>query len=224
MARKQKWSNQKIIRNLMLPLVGILVLLVAGAGAFCLLNQPKPTLLSVGQPLEMSVEQDKKTAGPVFGYTAGFPWASGTVRLTVDSAQLYSSAQAAGVDPAECTANVDSVGSFVLLQITLENVDAQLYDGMNFAVGRLITAQAFQGWNVLSSGYLTEEPVYFSGHQPISDERRDYFEGELPPGAAKTFQLGFFLTELPDELVFEVGTNGTAHKYGISLGSLPLTA
>ena len=94
MVRKQKWSNQKIARNLMFPLVGILVLLVAGVGAFCLLNQPKPTLFSVGQALEMSVEQDQETAVPIFGYTAGFPWASGTVRLTMDSTHLYSSIEA----------------------------------------------------------------------------------------------------------------------------------
>lgn len=220
MVRKQKWSNQKIARNLMLPLVGILVLLVAGVGAFCLLNQPKPTLFSVGQALEMSVEQDQETAGPIFGYTAGFPWASGTVRLTVDSALLYSSVEAAGIDPAECTASVDSAVPFVLMQITLENVDAQLYDGMNFAVGRLISAQAFEGWNVLNGDYLTQAPVYFSDYPPISEESRDYFKGELPPGATKTFQLGFSIVEMPDELVFEVGTNGTAHKYGISLGGL----
>lgn len=220
MARKQKWSNQKIVRNLMLPLVGILVVLVAGAGAFCLLNQPKPTLFSIGQTVEMSVEQDQDTAGPIFGYTAGFPWTSGGIRLTVDSALLYSSVEAAGIDPAECASTVDSAVPFVLMQITLENVDAQLYDGMNFAVGRLISAQAFEGWNVLNGDYLTQAPVYFSDHPPISEESRDYFKGELPPGATKTFQLGFSIVEMPDELVFEVGTNGTAHKYGISLGGL----
>lgn len=224
MARKQKWSNKKITQKIVLPIVVILVLSVVGAGAFCFLNQPKSTLLSVGQTLEISVEQDQETAGPIFGYIAGFPWASGGMQLTVDSTQFYSSIQAAGIDPAECTAVTDNAVPFVLLQITLKNVDAQLYDDMNFAVGRLISVQAFQGWNVLNGNYRTESPVYFSEHQPISEERHDYFEGELPPGTTKTFQLGFSIAELPDELVFEVGTNGMAHKYGISLGDLtPVT-
>lgn len=224
MARKQKWSNKKIAKKIILPIVVILVLLVAGSGVFCLLNQPKPTLLSVGYPLEMSVEQDQETAGPIFGYMAGFPWASGGMRLTVDSVQLYDSVEAAGIIPEECTTTVDSAAPFVLLQITLENVNAQLYDGMNFAVGRLITAQAFEGWNVLNGDYLTETPVYFSEHQPVSDESHDYFEGELPPGKTKTFQLGFSIVEMPDDLVFEVGTNGMVHKYGVSLGNLVPTA
>ena len=224
MTRKQKWSNQKIARRIFLPMGAVLLFLLVGGVAVCLWNQPKPALVSVGQTLEISVEQDQKTAGPFFGYTAGFPWASGAIELTVDSAQLYSSVQAAGIDLAECSASADSSGSFVLLQITLKNVDAQLVDGMNFAVGRLITAQAFQGWNVLNDNYLTEAPVYFSDHQPISEESRDYFEGELPPGASKTFLLGFSAAETSRELVFEVGTNGLAHKYGVSLGDLSLTA
>ena len=141
----------------------------------------------MGQTLEMSVEQDQKTAGPFFGYTAGFPWVSGAIELTVDSAQLYSSVQAAGIDPEECSASADSSGPFVLLQITLKNVDAQLYDGMNFAVGRLITAQAFQGWNVLNDNNLTEEPVYFSDHQPISEEAATTLRESCPPARQRLF-------------------------------------
>lgn len=127
----------------------------------------------------------------------------------------------AGIDPAECSLEIDPTAPFLVLDITIENIDAVLYEDMNFSVGHLVSSQAFEGWNVINGNYLSISPVYFSDHMPISSDSKDYFHGELPQGTSTTFQLGFSVSDLSADLVFELGNNGLIHKYGVELGIKP---
>lgn len=219
--KKQKWSNGKILRRIVLPILVFLVAIIIIIGIVCVSNQPHPIMTQIGQPITMSVEEDQNTQGFLFGYTAGFPWASGSMQLTVDNANLYSSFTEAGIDPAECSLEIDPTAPFLVLDITIENIDAVLYEDMNFSVGHLVSSQAFEGWNVINGNYLSISPVYFSDHMPISSDSKDYFHGELPQGTSTTFQLGFSVSDLSADLVFELGNNGLIHKYGVELGIKP---
>lgn len=247
MKKKQKWSNKEIARRIVAPILFVAVFTAVAIGVFTVLNKPTgvnfstndkfsskgsvtseqiqegqiskfgTTVVGIGTPITLSVEQDKETEGK-FGYTAGFPWESGSMRLTVDQAQSYASVTDAEIDPAECAYLPEENTPFVLLQITLENVDAQLYDEMNFSIGSLISAEAFEGKNVQNGNFLSVEPIYFSEHRNSSEDSRDYFHGELNPGSSKTFQLGFLVYEPQKELALKLGSNGDNHKYGVTLG------
>lgn len=175
------------------------------------------TVVGIGTPITLSVEQDEETKGK-FGYTAALPWKSGSMRLTVDEADIFPSVEESGIDPAELSYTPDEGVPFVLVTITLENIDAQFYEDMHFALGALISAEAFEESNVENGDLFSLGPIYFSDHRNSSESSRDYFHGELPTGSTKTFQLGFLSYEPQKELALKLGTNGNCHKYGVKLG------
>ncbi len=175
------------------------------------------TVVGIGTPITLSVEQDEETKGNS-GYTAALPWKSGSMRLTVDKADIFPSVAESGIDPAELSYTPDEDIPFVLATITLENIDAQFDEDMHFALGSLISAEAFEENNVQNGDLFSSGPIYFSDHRNSSEGSRDYFHGELPIGSTKTFQLGFLSYEPQKELALKLGINGDCHKYGVKLG------
>lgn len=139
------------------------------------------------------------------------------MRLTVNKAELYPSISDAGISSEECAYTRDNNLPFILLDITLENIDAETIGDMTFFIGDLISAEAYESQNVQSDRFLTMSPIYYSDHPAVSDETRDYFHGELSPGTSKTFQLGFFADDTPKDVILKLGTNGCVQKYGVDL-------
>lgn len=249
MAKREKWSNGKILSRIIIPVLVVIALITAIIVMYITANKPTgiepdihkevsgsstplsqletgeqvqvsksgTTVVGIGTPIILSVEEDEETKG-IFGYMAGFPWKSGSMELTVDKAEIFSSVAESGVDIAELTYTPDEGVPFVLVTITLKNIDAQFYEDMNFSLGVLMAAEAFEGNNVQNGDLLSMETIYFSDHRNVSESSRDYFHGELPAGSVKTFQLGFISCETQKDLVLKLGTNGNSHKYGVKLG------
>lgn len=48
----------------------------------------KPTVVNQNESLVLSIENDEKTSG-FFGFTAGFPWKSGELKLKVNSCEIF---------------------------------------------------------------------------------------------------------------------------------------
>lgn len=180
-------------------------------------NKAGTTVVQIGEPITLSVEEDLATTGLLGNYDAALPWVSGSMRLTVNKAELYPSISDAGISPEECAYTRDDNLPFILLDITLENIDAETTGDMTFFIGDLISAEAYESQNVQSDRFLTMSPIYYSDHRAVSDETRDYFHGELSPGTSKTFQLGFFADDTPKDVILKLGTNGCVQKYGVDL-------
>ena len=248
MAKREKWSNGKILSRI-IPVLLVITSIVAIMVMYTTVNKPTgiepdvrneasggstslsqletggqaqvsksgTTVVDIGTPITLSVERDEETKG-IFGYTAGFPWKSGSMELVVDKAEIFSSVADSGVDIAELSYTPGEGVPFVLVTINLKNIDAQFYEDMHFSLGVLIAAEAFEGNNVQNGDLLSMEPIYFSDHRNVSESSRDYFHGELPVGSVKTFQLGFLSYEMQKDLVLKLGINGNSHKYGVKLG------
>ena len=180
-------------------------------------NKDGTTVVQIGEPITLSVEDDLATTGLLGNYDAALPWVSGSMRLTVNKAELYPSISDAGISSEECAYTRDDNLPFILLDITLENIDAETTGDMTFFIGDLISAEAYESQNVQSDRFLTMSPIYYSDHRAVSDETRDYFHGELPPGTSKAFQLGFFADDTPKDVILKLGTNGCVQKYGVDL-------
>lgn len=201
----------------------ILILIATiGFGITYLFFAPRPQVVGIGEAIELSPEQDGKTARQPLNYMAGVPWKSGTVCVTVDQVQEFASLVEAGIDEEDCSIRRDENRSakFLLLQVTMKNIDAALYNEiMFFDTGHLMPHEAFEGWNVLNGGkYFTISPIYFSDHSPMDETSKDYWQGKLAPGESKTFQIGFFISAPSDSYILNLGTNGIVQKYGIRLG------
>ena len=60
-------------------------------------NKTGTTVVQIGEPITLSVEDDLATTGLLGNYDAALPWVSGSMRLTVNKAELYPSISDAGI-------------------------------------------------------------------------------------------------------------------------------
>ena len=215
---------------LLLCLCALLILaaLLIGGVLLVISNRPTPVLVEMGQPILLNHQHDKESKTLLFSYYAGLDLEHGSVRSTVEGATLYPNLDAAGIDWADLSsAEADSHGQtpFLLLDIYLENLDAQPTCGTFNAHYPLYPAQAFTGWSVIGdSPFLPIEPVYFSDHADADQETpgdssftSPYFHFTLSPGSSRRFQVGYFLQDTDQHYILNYGTSGTSRKYGAIL-------
>ncbi len=215
---KNKRLKKMIIIGLPALLVAVVLIVVTLATT---VFKPVPVLVNMGEPIQLSQEQDMQTVGPFFTYSAGLTWKSGTLRITVEKATLYPNLASSGISATELAhySEEQLQQPFLLLEITAENVDAQFFSPhMYFNTGSLVPAEAFSGWNVLrAEDFPNIAPRYFSDHQPQDDERKDYWAGTLEAGESKTYQVGYFLPDTSQSYILRYGSNGLCSKYGTRL-------
>ena len=219
---RHKWTNKEIAFRIIVPVMLMIIIVFSIVAFLALTSIPKATVVNVKEKIILSIEDDKKTRGPLFGYSAGLGWKAGALEITVDEVTVFNSIYEAGIDKDDLSFFTDETENMQLLvlQITVMNDDVVFFDEMNYAVGHLMASDAFEGWNVLRGDkYESFEPQYFSEHNTLSEETRDYWIGKLNPGETKTIKLGYFIPDADQELVLKFGANGQVQKYGVRITS-----
>lgn len=221
--KKEKWSNRKIFIRIGIPIIATLIIIIMGIGVAAILSYPSPTIVEVGQTIELSDEKDQNSKGLLFGYTANFSWSMGTIQAKVNSVNKYNSIAEAGLSTSDFTnsTEVSASDKFVLIDLTFENIGEDI-DTFDFSVGSLYPEKFCTGFNVIRKDtYIPTCPVYYNNHSPKTDGSKDYWIGDFPPKSEKTFQIGFLVR--PDQTgsyVLVFGTNGRTIKYGVRIGNI----
>lgn len=199
----------------------------------------KPTVINQTESITLSIENDEKTSG-FFGFTAGFPWKSGELKLKVNSCEIFDNLNEVESMSDEDKKYIESTHfftkadkkmfgelDFMLVDITLENVNA-VFDKDEYMLVNFfypMTREAFYKSNVNLEYYLSE-CLYFDNHQPLSElakeNYKNYFSTKyenLAVGESYRFKLGFYIDEKTAEsnnIILKIGTSNH-NKYGIVL-------
>ena len=196
------------------------------------------TIVQENEYIDLDVERDEETKG-MFGYTAAFPWYSGTVRARALSTELYDDVtQVPGLSDDELSylqsqsRESESGKSFMLVCMELENISAVLSDPRRSGdePADVFLINFFSPVLFDEHGRDTAHPigecVYFDRHEPFDalkeNHNKGYFrvgEKSFQQGASLAFQLGFYLDEKisqGDSVVLKIGVSDQM-KYGIQL-------
>ena len=196
--------------------------------SFLFMQWPRPTIVKMGEPIHLDVEDDKNTAGILGRFYRNFGWYEGSCDITVLDCALYDSPTDLGIfrqDICETANNQTNHLEFLYIHIKVTNNNAVSINddkSMNIGFINLVPASFFRGLGVFNSTYTAKygqiiveyDPnvAYFSGYTEMQEgDRTDpYFHFKLNQGETCEYQLGFYIDKeyLEDnEMVLSYGIN-----------------
>lgn len=211
-------------------LIGVLAVAII---SFLIMQWPRPTVVKMGEPIHLDVEEDKKTAGILGRFYRNFGWYEGSCDITVLDCALYDSPIDLGIsrqDICETANNQTNRLEFLYIHIKVTNNNAiSINDdkSMNMGFISLVPISFFRGLGVFNSTYtakhgqiiLEYDPnvAYFSGYTEMQEgDRTDpYFHFRLNQGETREYQLGFYIDKEyldKNEMVLSYGINKYASK------------
>lgn len=140
-------------------------------------------------------------------YMAGFPW-RGRMEVTVQSAKLYDTAAAAGIDEKKLFMGNTPGLPFLLIEVTIKNIDAEQ-----------MSSQSGKNWSNISfirvPGLL--DLSYFDGTPPGANPS-EWYCFALDKGSEATYHLGGFVDPTDADHPFDTLTlGGSSDKYTVKL-------
>ncbi|MEG1426296.1 MAG: hypothetical protein RSC76_01270 [Oscillospiraceae bacterium] len=217
-------------------LLCVLALILAGAGILVAVQWPRPTVVEMGKPITLSVEENNKTRG-IFNYYRGFSWFEGACAFTVTDAKAYPSIKEAGISAEDMAESKTTLMGrdieFLLLKLHVKNIDAVSVDDegnhVDFNIGHLslLPERYFTGLGVFDTsagidhGVMSQEYdpnlAYFSDHMVIEEGARSnpYSHFKLKPGESTDYEIGFFATAdfiENEQMMLSYGINKYASK------------